>query len=169
MNSYLRQFPDIYKSNNDSYVYFSDDGTRFHLIAGQDGVTEEWIEYLKNEHRKSYNKFRRAQCPRRAGEKKVASVISLEAYGISFAEEILGLVDPMPSAENRLIENEECKAFQARFLKAWRALSNAQRQLMIDVYIRRIPQTEIARREHIDPTSLRDRLKAAKNRFKKFF
>ena len=167
MRRYCRQNPDIYRKNNDSYLYYGDDGTPFRLIAGQDGITEEWIALLKEEHRSCYNADRRAACIRWNGEEYASTVLSLDAYGSDFAEQVLGLVDPEPTGENAVIAAEQIAEFRMRFAAAWASLTTQQQELIIDVRIRKIPQKAIAEREGVDCTTIRDRLRVIDKRLEK--
>lgn len=167
MRSYCRQYPEIYRKNNDSYLYYGDDGTPFRLIAGQDGVTEEWIAFLKAEHRSCYNADRRAAQMRWNGEKYVSTVISIDTYGTDFAEQVLGLVDPEPTGVNAIIIADQTAEFRERFAAAWASLSTKQQELIIDVRIRKIPQKAIAEREDVDCTAIRDRLRVIDRKLEK--
>lgn len=167
MRNYCRQYPEIYRKNNDSYLYYGDDGTPFRLIAGQDGVTEEWIAFLKAEHRSCYNADRRAERIRWNGEKYVSTVISIDAFGTDFAEQVLGLVDPEPTGENAIIIVEQTAEFRDRFAAVWAALSAKQQELIIDVRIRKIPQKVIAERDGVDCTAIRDRLRVIDRKLEK--
>lgn len=167
MKHYCRQYPEIYRKRNDTYLYYGDDGTPFRLIAGQDGVTEEWIAFLKEEHRSCYNADRRAACIRRNGEEYASTVISLDAYGSDFAEQVLGLVDPEPTGEDAVIAAEQIAEFKVRLAAAWAALTPRQQELVIDVRIRKIPQKAIAERGGVDCTAIRDRLRVIDKRLEK--
>lgn len=174
MRSYCRQYPEIYRKNNDTYLYYGDDGTPFRLIAGQDGVTEEWIAFLKAEHRSCYNADRRAARIRWNGDQYASTVISLDAYGSDYAEQVLGLVDPKPTGENAVIAEEQIAEFRMRFAAAWAALTTQQQELVINVRLRNIPQNAIAERENVSCNAIRDRLrvidrKLTKNISKDFF
>ena len=167
MKHYRWQYPDLYRRSNDSYLYYGDDGTPFRLIAGQDGVTEEWIAFLKTEHRSCYNADRRAAQMRWNGEKYVSTVISIDAFGTDFAEQVLGLVDPNPTGEDAMIIAEQTAEFWMRFAAAWAALSSQQQELIIDVRIRKIPQKAIAQRDGVDCTAIRDRLRTIDRKLEK--
>lgn len=167
MRSYCRQYPEIYRKNNDSYLYYGDDGTPFRLIAGQDGVTEEWIAFLKAEHRSCYNADRRAARIRWNGEQYASTVISLDAYGSDYAEQVLGLVDPEPTGENGVIAEEQIAEFRMRFAAAWAALTTQQQELVINVRLRNIPQNAIAERENVSCTAIRDRLRVIDRKLEK--
>ena len=167
MKHYRWQYPDLYRRSNDSYLYYGDDGTPFRLIAGQDGVTEEWIAFLKTDHRSCYNADRRAAQMRWNGEKYVSTVISIDAFGTDFAEQVLGLVDPEPTGENAIIIADQTADFRDRFAAAWAALSTKQQELIIDVRIRKIPQKAIAEREGVDCTAIRDRLRVIDRKLEK--
>ena len=159
MKDYLRQYPDIYSDSNATYLYFSDDGTRFYLVAGQDGVTEEWISILKQAHRETYNALRRAARIRWDGEKYARKVVSLDEKGSDYAENVLGLIDPTLYGEERAIQQEKSAEFNMRFSVAWASLTDKQKELLVAVRVKHIPQKEIARREGVDCTSIRDRLR----------
>ena len=167
MRSYCRQYPEIYRKNNDSYLYYGDDGTPFRLIAGQDGVTEEWIAFLKEEHRSCYNADRRAAQMRWNGQEYASTVISLDAYGSDFAEQVLGLVDPEPTGVDVMIAAEQTTEFYMRFAAAWAVLTTRQQELIIDIRIRKIPQKAIAEREGVDCTTIRDRLRVIDRKLEK--
>lgn len=167
MKRYCRQYPDLYRKNNNSYLYYGDDGTPFRLVAGQDGVTEEWIAFLKEEHRSCYNADRRAARIRWNGDQYTSTVISLDAYGTNFAEQVLGLVDPEHTGENAIIAAEQIAEFQMRFTAAWAALTAQQQELVIDIRIRKIPQNAIAEREGVSCTSIRDRLRVIDRKLEK--
>ena len=66
MANYYGQYPDIYSTEDTRYTYFYDSGERVMLIAGEDGVTEEWIQALKLEHRREYNMMRRGTTANRS-------------------------------------------------------------------------------------------------------
>lgn len=174
MRSYCRQYPDLYRKNNDTYLYYGDDGTPFRLIAGQDGVTEEWIAILKAEHRACCNESRRAVRNRRNGDEFTDMVISLDAFGSEFAEQMLGLIDTSSNGEAAMIAAEQISEFYTQFSAAWSALNTQQQALVIDVRIRKIPQKAIAERDGVSCNAIRDRLrvidrKLTKNISKDFF
>ena len=45
------QYPDAYKKDHSIYSYYTDTKELITLKAGEDGVTEKWIELLKQMHR----------------------------------------------------------------------------------------------------------------------
>ena len=157
-HSYNKLYPDIYKKGNDTYTYFGDDGTRFTLVAGQDGVTEEWIQFLKEEHRKEAVADHRQKKYRWNGEKYERMVISLNGLLETTRDSLTELEDPNGNPEELFIRNEEAKQLNQRIKEALSALSPDQRELLYKLRIAGIPEKRIANDEGVSCAAICSRL-----------
>ena len=158
MRDIYSQYPDIYRKQNDTYLYFGDDGTRFYLVAGKDGVTEEWIEKLKAEHRKEYNMIRETKRKRLTVEAHDSVFISLDFSDSEYVDRVLNLVDPALSGIDALVYQEKASEFHRIFDKAWHSLTEKQRRLIVMVRLQKIPQKEIARQNGVSCVAINHQL-----------
>ena len=150
-------FINAYKKENDSYTYWQDDGTEVTLVAGQDGVTEEWIAKLKVWHREERNSMRH-------GEGKV---ISLEAFCEEMDDHSEVLLDTYCDPEMTFISDMDKMAYQQKFRKALATLSSEQREILRRARILGEPVSAIARELGIHESSLRERIQRMQKSLKK--
>ncbi len=142
------QFIKAYRKDNRDYTYWQDDGTKVILIAGEDGVTEEWISQLKVWHREERNNMRR-------GEGKV---VSLEAFCKEMEDHSAALVAPDSDPEQAHISATDKRECRKNLRKALSILSPEQRRLFYRAGILGEPVSAIARELGIHESSLRERI-----------
>ncbi len=168
MKSYYGQYPEIYSKGNTRYTYFADDGEKIALVAGEDGVTDAWIEVLRAEHRKEYNMLRRGQ--KRRGENDEG--LDIRLYCLEQCMELAfdgaaDLVDESADIEENYFaaieRRERCEVIRL----AWASLTDAQQELVTQVYIKKIPITQVAKEQGVTHPAIIDRLKRIKNIFEK--
>src|SRR5699024_12067453 len=61
MKDIRSQYQQAYRADNSQYTFQRDDGTFQTYVAGENGVTEEWIAMLKKAHREERNLMRRGK------------------------------------------------------------------------------------------------------------
>lgn len=141
-------FINAYKKDNSRYVYWQDDGRRVTLIAGQDGVTEEWIERIKAWHRQERRSMRR-------GEGKLVSLDALCARGDA------ALRDERGDPEARLIDSLDRDQARRRLAGALRSLTPKQRRLVLLIKVKGVCAESVAARMGVSEAAVRKQLQKA--------
>jgi DNA-directed RNA polymerase specialized sigma24 family protein len=150
----FHQFIKAYRKDNRSYTYWQDDGRRETLIAGQDGVTEEWIARLKVWHLEERNSMRHG-----AGKR-----ISLEAFCETLDDYSEALMDVSGDPERRMIGRIEQEAQRERLRKILEPITPRQRTLLIRIKVRGESFASIAREEGVNESTVRWKLRKAMER-----
>ncbi|MEG1195162.1 MAG: sigma factor-like helix-turn-helix DNA-binding protein [Clostridia bacterium] len=170
MRSYYGQYPELYGADDTRYTYFYDDGKRVTLIAGEDGVTQEWIHALRLEHRKEYNLMRRGTAANRsqiADDKPMT--LSLDQYLDDAGYEGRPLIDETSDVEAHYIATIEASERRERIQKALASLTPEQRELLIKVKVQQVPLKTLAASLGIKYQSLQSRLETIQKTFLKNF
>lgn len=142
-------FINAYKKGNDRYTYWQDDGTEVRLIAGQGGVTEEWIARLKVWHRKERNSMRH-------GEGKV---VSLEAFCEEMEDHSEALLDFSGDPERQAIEQIEWEAQRKMLCQTFKQLTPRQQTLLVRIKVRGESFASVSREEGVSEAAVRKRLR----------
>lgn len=164
MASYYGQYPDIYNTDDTRYTYFYDSGERITLIAGEDGVTQEWIHALKLEHRSEYNMLRRGV--KGKGEDTMRA-LSLDRYMEEIGDKGDMLLDMSSDVEANYIAGIEATERRELIQKALSSLTPEQRELLIRVRVKKTPTNVIAREQGVSSVAIVDRLKRIEKKLKK--
>lgn len=153
----FHQFINAYRKADSIYIYWQDDGTKVTLVAGRDGVTEDWIARLKVWHREERSGLRR-------GEGKV---ISLEALCEEMEDHSEVLVDTYCDPALALISEMDKRARQMKMHAALATLSPEQRELFRRACILKESVSAMARELGIHESSLRERIQRMQKNLKK--
>lgn len=167
MKNHYGQYPEIYSADDTRYTYFHDNGARVTLLAGENGVTQEWIRTLKLEHRKEYNMLRLG---RKANAKDAGSlrVISLDSYIDEAGDEGRALEDRRAQVEGKSIAAIERSERRAQIRRALAALTPEQRELLIKVRVKKLPIAQIACDAGVGKTAICNRMKKIDVKLRKF-
>lgn len=163
MKSHYGQYPEIYSADDTRYTFFYDSGERVTLIAGEDGITQEWIHALKLEHRKEYNMLRRGV----RGD-ITSHVFSLDQYMDNADDKSEVLADPDANVEANYIAGIEAVERRERIRKALANLTDAQRELLIRVRVQGVSISAVAREQMVDESAVRRRIERIEKKLKKF-
>ena len=166
MASYYGQYPDIYSKDDTRYTYFYDSGERITLIAGENGVTQEWIHALKLEHRSEYNMMRRGV---KAGNLVATRLLSLDQYMEEIGDKGEMFMDTASDVETNYIAGIEAAERRERIQKALASLTSTQRELLIRVRVNGVTITAIAREQGVTEEAIRDRLRKIEKKIVKNF
>lgn len=168
MKSFYGQYPEIYSDDDAHYTYYFDSGARVTLIAGEDGVTEEWIRTLKQEHRKEYNMLRQGR-NRKPADQEGGSLrtVSLDRYMDEVGDEGQALADPSADIEGNYIAAFERSERRERIRRALNSLAPEQRELLIDVRVKKVPLKEEAQKLGISAPAVIDRLSRIDKKLRK--
>lgn len=168
MKNQYGQYPEIYSKDNTRYTYFFDNGTRVTLIAGENGVTEEWIHALKLEHRKEYNMLRQGHRSKNTdGEDDAARVVSLDRYMDGVGDAGQALEDHTADVEGNYIAGIERAERREAIQKAFASLTSEQRDMLIRVKVKGISITSIAAEEKLARQAIQNRLTKIEDKIRK--
>lgn len=165
MANYYGQYPDIYSTDDTRYTYFCDSGERITLIAGEDGVTQEWIHALKLEHRNEYNMMRRGV---KTGNMEATRLLSLDRYMEEIGDKGDLLMDTSSDVEANYIAGIERGERRELIRKALASLTSAQRELLICVRVKGVSITQIACEAGVDKSAISHRFETIEKKLKKF-
>jgi len=149
--------------NEDVYVSIDVTGKTHRLHVGEHGVTREWIQRLRRMDRRDRDSNRKYYS-KSDGRRFTRILYSLDELSWDEMERTPFLIDEDSDVEQLFIMKEERDERKRRIRKAYEALNPKQRILAWAVYIKDMPQRHVAKLLHIDPTSLRDRLKVIKKK-----
>ena len=150
------------------YVIKDAVGKRHTFIAGEDGMTEEWIAILRHDENELFTSNYRYYF-RWNGKEYVPAVLRSDLVDPEDLERYPSMIDPEKSAEALLIEREERANFMRRFNAAMRSLTEGQWKLIQKRCQLGLSDAAIARQEGVDPTAIRNRWKRIRKKIKKFF
>ena len=153
----FHQFINAYKKDSRRYIYWQDDGTEVALIAGQDGVTGEWVTRLKAWHREERSSMRH-------GEERT---VSLEGYLEVMDDHSAALVAPGADPEQAHISAADKRACRQKLRVALSTLPREQRELLYRARILGEPISAVARELGIHESSLRERVQRMQKNLKK--
>ena len=166
MTRHYGQYPDIYSTDDTRYTFYYDSGERVTLIAGENGVTQEWIHALKLEHRSEYNMLRRGL---RARDSDLPRMISLNQYMEEVGDEGRVFCDTASDVAENYIAAIEGSDKRERIRKALSALRPDQQELLIKATVYHVPLKDIAVSLGIKYQSVQSRLETARKIFLKNF
>lgn len=147
-----RSIRQLYAKENDRFTYYCAEG-EYSVAAGENGVTEEWIQLLKTLHRIERNDVRRDEMN-----------VSWEAIDELVGDQSLCLTQEMCPLEDGYIEQEERMLVHS----ALKILSDCERKLLIDVRLRGRTITSIARKEGVHESTVRERLHRIEKKLRKW-
>lgn len=162
----MRQYPDLYSRDNSRYTYFQDNGEKITYIAGQDGITEEWIRKIRQLHRDECNMARQG---RSKGE-GANCVISLEIYRSDTDDNGRFLLDPDSDPLEGLIDaedSEESAKLRKLAESGLNTLPELQRNRFL-LYTQGVTIREIARREKTSHVAILRSIGLAKKKLQSF-
>jgi DNA-directed RNA polymerase specialized sigma24 family protein len=142
-------FINAYRKDNASYTYWQDDGTEVTLVAGQDGVTEEWIARLKVWHREERSSMRHGE----------DLVVSLEALCEEMDDHSEVLKDMSGDPAERMVVRIEWEMQRKMLRQILKQLTPGQMKLLIQITVRGESFASIAREEGVSEAAVRKRLK----------
>ena len=142
---------------------------RIHTLkAGEAGITEEWIAFLKHDENelrtsdfKYYYKWNGKTYVRMLFRSDDISPAELEHYST--------MHDRSADVERIVIERETEKQSHIHYLAAMEAMTDRQKELIYKLIVLGKTQLEVAREEGVDPTAIRNRWKKICRKFRKFF
>ena len=155
MKSFDRSIAQLYKKRNDEFTYFFVDGET-KIVAGENDVTEEWIEKLKMMHRKERNDIRRDDLN-----------YSLELLTSEYGDKSWMLHDQNVTIEETYMNKASEEECRNRLNAALKTLTNEQFKLLYDVRARGITISSLARSKNVHESSLRERISRIEKRLRK--
>lgn len=147
-----RSISQLYERNHQRFVYYCADG-EYCIVAGEEGVTEEWIQLLKILHRLERNDVRREQ-----------QNISLDAVDQLVGDKSLCFTLDLRPLEDRYIEREMLLILN----NALQKLPDHHRRLFIDVRLKGRSISSLARMEGVHESTLRERLWRIEKNLRKY-
>ena len=150
-------YPQMYRKDNKSYMYYTDFGKRIHLVAGQDGVTKEHIAALKEHHRKEVKADRYYNCYRWIGGTYKRALCSLDELSENTADELRFFMDVASDCETIYLEAEMHRELSEYLTKALSEMRSAERELFKSLWIEKEPISAIAQREGVTERAIRYR------------
>ena len=136
----------LYSKDNSKFTYYTSTG-KFTIHAGQDGVTEDWIQQIKELHRIERNDIRR--------EQQNSSIDAITSLVGDKSESLTSDSSP----EEIYFRYTDRKYLHDRLKYALGTLNERQFTLLISVRLQKRTITSIAREEGVDESSVRERLK----------
>ena len=137
------------------------------LIAGKDGMTEQWIARIRredyderNRNYRYYNKWN--------GKEYVRSIYSMDFADPDELEHYPSMTDDAQGALDAIVEREDREAFLREFYSTLRSLTENQRRL---IYMRSelgLSDVEIAELEGVSPVAINYRWQKIRKKFTKF-
>ena len=158
----MRQLRNLYPHMNDtddsSYIYYTDDGRRIHLEAGQNGVTEEHISALKEMHRKEARSEHYSKRYRRNDDHYESTVCSLDGLHEATGGDSICFIDEHSDCELLYLETEAREEFLHRLTSALSEMSKAQQALFEQVWIQKLSVRQIAVASGISEQAVRAKM-----------
>lgn len=142
---------------------------RIHTFkAGEAGITEEWIAFLKHDENelrtsdfKYYYKWNGKTYVRMLFRSDDISPAELEHYST--------MHDRSADVERIVIEREAEKQSHIHYLAAMEAMTDRQKELIHKLIVLGKTQLEVAQEEGVDPTAIRNRWRKICRKVRKFF
>ena len=152
------------KKNRDTYTYVWVDGSTTTLVAGQDGVTEEFIELLHEMDNEGLNAQRR--------ERRKAPRYIEEVFGEDSDNDKNNLLrdsryDPAEMLHT-MVDAEEREQQLVKLQEALNMLSEKQKRTIEKLFFEGKTLVEIAAEEEVSETAVRKRRDAAIKNLKNF-
>ncbi len=126
------------------------------IHAGENGVTKEWIRYLKVIHRVERNAIRRERMNS-----------SIDAMRELVGDKSLELAEKEASAEDKYIQKEERTYLSKALRNALKQLTDEQRKLFFEVRLQNKTITSIAHAQGVHESSIRERIKRIERKLKR--
>lgn len=154
MSSFNASIKQLYSKDNSTFIYYTATG-KITIHAGRDGVTEEWIQTIKELHRVERNSLRRDE-----------KAISLDYLASLVGDKSYMLASYVESPEDDYIAKEGQEELLSILSEAFKTLTDRQRELFYAVRIQKRTITSIAREEGLHESSVRERLHRIENKLK---
>lgn len=155
MKDMRAQYQHAYDSDNSRYSYRQDDGTVQTYIAGEDGVTEEWIALLKIAHREERNLMRRG-----TSDADGAKAHSLDRYQEDGGDRSAILA--MPQATDTTAD------FSQLLQQALEQLSLSEREIILRVSLMGDSKSKLAREYGVSPPVISKKIRRARRKLRFF-
>lgn len=155
MKDMRAQFQHAYDSDNSRYSYRQDDGTVQTYIAGEDGVTEEWIALLKKAHREERNLMRRG-----TSDADGAKAHSLDRYQEYSGDRSLILAMPQPT--------DTATEFSQLLQQALELLSPSEREIFLRVSLMGDTKSRLAAEYGVSPPVISKKIRRARRKLRFF-
>lgn len=162
MRKGFEQYPDAYSKERSRYRYYTDSREMIVLIAGENGVTEKWIEILRQMHREEINMLRRGRS-KGAGKNRL---LSLEIFENELQDKTVILMDKISDIESDYIERLEREERNEALKRALKKLEPNQRRILFEIRVKRRTLTEVAQELGITRQSLAERLQRIEKKCK---
>ena len=146
----------LYSKDNTCFTYYTATDT-VTIYAGQDGVTEEWIQMIKELHRIERNSIRKEE--RNTRFDAISELVGDKSLILASVEQL--------SIEDSYIQQETNLHLKNQLIKAFSLLTVKQKQLFYAVRVQKQSIVSIARQEGVHESSVRERLKRIESKLKK--
>lgn len=156
------------EDRNKRYVIKDAVGQRHIFIAGEEGVTEEWIAILRHDENGLYSSNYHYYF-RWNGREYVPAIMRSDLVAPEELEHYPSMIDPDKDAETLLIEREDREEFLRKYSAAMRSLTDNQLKLIRMRYQLGMSDAEIARLEGVSAAAIFNRWKKIRYKIKKFF
>ena len=163
MRKRFEQYPDAYSKERLCYRYYTDSREMIVLMAGENGVTEKWIEMLKRMHREEINMLRRGRS-KGNGENKLLSLNWIESR-LQDKSDIFS--DSLSSIEDGYIERVDREEAVRVLQEALRGITAEQRYILYAVHGKKRTMTDVAHELGITRQSLTERLQRIERKLQK--
>ena len=142
---------------------------RIHTFkAGEAGITEEWIAFLKHDENelrtsnfKYYYKWNGKMYVRMVYRSDDISPAELEHYST--------MHDESAEVERTVVERESEELSHDQYLAAMAAMTERQKELIHKLFVLGMTKTDIARDEGVPPTAIQRRWEKICRKVRKFF
>lgn len=164
MRKGFEQYPDAYSKDRLRYRYYTDSREMIVLIAGENGVTEKWIEILKRMHREEINMLRRGRS-KGAGKNRL---LSLEIFENQLQDKTVILMDEVSDVESVYIERLERAERKEVLKRVLKKLEPNQRRILFEIRVKQRTLTDVAKELGITRQSLAERLQRIEKKCKEY-
>lgn len=155
MKDIRSQYQQAYRADNSQYTFQRDDGTFQTYVAGENGVTEEWIAMLKKVHREERNLMRRGKSE---GERS-------KNYSL---DQIKSQRGDKTAILNRSLNDTPQPPLSELLQQGLAILSPSEREVLLRVVLMEEPQYKLAEELGVTRTVISRKLKRARRKLRFF-
>lgn len=155
MKDIRSQYQQAYRADNSQYTFQRDDGTFQTYVAGENGVTEEWIAMLKKAHREERNLMRRGKSE---GERS-------KNYSL---DQIKSQRGDKTAILNRSLNDTPQPPLSELLQQGLALLSPSEREILLRVVLLEEPQYKLAEELGVTRTVISRKLKRARRKLRFF-
>ena len=156
------------KEKNKQYSLKDTTGQVHTFKAGENGMTEEWIAFLRrDENELRTSDFRYYY--RWNGKMYVRMVYRSDDIGPEELEHYSTMHDEAADVERIVVDRESEKLSHELYLAAMAAMTDRQKELIHKLFVLGMTKIEIAREEGVPPTAIQRRWEKICRKVKKFF